>query len=117
MSGLEILGVAASVLQVADAGLRLSKSLYAYIESVSFADKRLVRIAKHVRLASCVVRDIGELFQREDILKVASTSAIATARETSDECERIFNELSAAIEKSRQVNSKNAPFWKPADAK
>ena len=110
MSGLEIIGAAASIIQVADAGLRLSKTIHAYADSVSSADQRLTRIAQHVMLTSCVVQDIGKLFQNEDTSKLVSATAVSTASETSKECERIFEELRGAVGKCRQVTFEVEPM-------
>ena len=101
MSGLEVLGVAASIIQVADAGLRLSNTIYTYINSLSSADKRLDRIARHVRLTSQVVSDIGDLFTQQQTAKFVSKNAVQTATETAKECEEIFNELESVVGKSK----------------
>lgn len=101
MSGLEVLGVAASIIQVADAGLRLSQTIYTYVNSLASADKRLDRIASHVKLTSQVVSDIGELFNQKQTAQLVSKNAVQAAAETAKECEQIFNELESVVSKSK----------------
>jgi hypothetical protein len=100
MSGLEVLGVAAAIIQVADAGLRLSNTIYTYVNSLSSADKRLDRIAR-LRLTSQVVSDIGDLFTQQQTATLVSKNAVQTAAETAKECKEIFNELEGVVGKSK----------------
>jgi hypothetical protein len=102
MSGLEALAAAASIIQVADAGLRLSKTLYIYIESVASADKRLDRVYTHVQTTSEVVREIGSVFQTSEATYLVSSSAVKTACDAAKECESVFGELRELVEKTRK---------------
>jgi hypothetical protein len=102
MSGLEAIGAAASIIQVADAGLRLSKTIYTYIESVSTADKRLDYVCNHVQTTSQVVREIGDVFQHKETARLVSNGAIQTAIDAAKECEGVFEELRGVLEKTRK---------------
>jgi hypothetical protein len=102
MSGLEAIGAAASIIQVADAGLRLSKTIYSYIESVSTADKRLDYVCNHVQTTSQVVREIGDVFQHKETARLVSNGAIKTAIDAAKECEGVFEELRGVLEKTRK---------------
>ena len=45
----ETLGIVASVIQVAEAGLKLSQTLYQYANTVASADQRIRDIAREVQ--------------------------------------------------------------------
>jgi hypothetical protein len=102
MSGLEALGAAASIIGIADAGLRLAKTIHAYVESVSSAEKRLDSLGTHVRTTAIVVREVGLLFENRDSARYISRDAVETARDVAKECEDVFLELIQIMEKTRK---------------
>jgi hypothetical protein len=96
------IGLIASVIQVAGAGLKLSQTLYQYGESVSSADRRIKDIAKEVQLTSFVIRELGDIFESDQSSALLSANAIKTAGETIDECSTVFTELDAVISKTKK---------------
>lgn len=103
MSGLEALGVAASIIQVAEIGFKLSKSIYGYIDTASSADDRLARIAKNVDLTTEVVRRVADVFESEsesgtkERKKVVNQEALRLGREVAGECEVVFGRLMGEV--------------------
>lgn len=102
MSGLELIGAAAAILQVAEAGLRLSKSIYIYVDTVSSADKRLRRVGTHVETTSQVIREISGVFCQEETAKLVSKGAIKTVYDAAKECKEVFEELREVVEKTKK---------------
>lgn len=98
MSGLEVIGAAASIIQIADAGLKL----YNYIDSVASANKRLARVNKNLETTCNVVKEIGEVFQRKETASLISKRAVKTAHDAAEECQVVFGELRDAVEKSKK---------------
>ncbi|CAI6338602.1 unnamed protein product [Periconia digitata] len=98
----ETIGLIASVLQVAGAGLKLSQTLYQYAESVNSADRRIKDIAKEVQLTSLIVDELGTLFKQNDTSSLLSKNALNTADETVRECSTVFLELDAALAKHKK---------------
>ncbi|KAE9981415.1 hypothetical protein EG327_006223 [Venturia inaequalis] len=96
MSGLEVLGAAASLIQIADAGLKL----YNYIDSIASANKRITRVAKNLETTCNVVKEIGEVFQRQETARLVSKSAVKMAQDAAEECNSMFGELREAVGKS-----------------
>jgi hypothetical protein len=96
------IGLIASVVQVAGAGLKLSQTLYQYADSVSSADRRIKDIAKEVQLTSFVIRELGDVFESDQSSAVLSKNAIKTAGETINECSTVFTELDLALNKTRR---------------
>ncbi|KAF2739579.1 hypothetical protein EJ04DRAFT_335509 [Polyplosphaeria fusca] len=104
MSGLEGLAVAASIIQVADAGLRISQTVYAYAESVRSADKRLKDVAIDVRVTSDIVRHVAELF--DDFGKHVGPKELQTANECVNRCKAAFKEVEEYANKAKPRVSK-----------
>lgn len=96
------IGVIASIIQVAGAGLKLSQTLYQYADSVSSADRRVKDIAKEVQLTSFVIQELGDIFKNSESSALLSKNAIKTADETLIECSTVFTELDAAINKTKR---------------
>lgn len=94
------IGLIASVIQVAGAGLKLSQTLYQYAETVSTADRRIKDIAKEVRVTSFVIDELGDIFKQDQSSNLLSKNAIKTADETVRECSSVFSELDAALKRS-----------------
>lgn len=113
MSGLEALGVAASIIQVVDIGFKLSKNIYNYVDTASSTDDRLARIAKHVDLTTEVVRRVAEVFESEaeaesesepvpgkeekKRTKVVNQEALRLGRDVAMECETVFERLMGEV--------------------
>jgi hypothetical protein len=96
------LGLIASVIQVAGAGLKLSKTLYEYADTVASADDRIKKIAKDVELTSWVIDELGDIFKGESTATLLSKKAARTADETVRECYNVFTELDAALKKTKK---------------
>ncbi|KAF2845783.1 hypothetical protein T440DRAFT_472421 [Plenodomus tracheiphilus IPT5] len=98
----EVVGLLASVIQLAGAGLKLSQTLYQYAEGVATADRRLKDIAQDIKLTSLVIDELGNVFRQEETAKLISKSAVTTAEETMKECSAVFAEIDTTLVKSRK---------------
>ena len=58
------LGVIASVIQIADVGLRLSIKLYTFGEIVASADRSVISISKDVSFTSSVLKELGHILDK-----------------------------------------------------
>ena len=101
MSGLEIVGAVASIIQVADAGLRISQTVYTYVDSVKSSDKRLKDVADHLKVTSEVVRHVAELFQDDGFGKNVGGKEIATANECVSKCNEAFSEVEDYVKNAK----------------
>ena len=93
------LGIVASIIQIADVGLRLSLRLYSFGETAASADKAIVGISKDVSLTSSVLQELGEHLKKDRDAPICSENAIKTAEEIGRECLNVFQELDGALEK------------------
>ncbi|KAL1614107.1 hypothetical protein SLS56_012188 [Neofusicoccum ribis] len=105
----EVLGVAASAIEVANLGFKLSTSLYSYIETVSSADRRLREVATKVELTTAVIQEVGLIFDGPEIVALRKESAVTTAKNTLRECSSIFEEIEDAVVRSKK-NKFTFPF-------
>ncbi|RAR12464.1 hypothetical protein DDE82_000175 [Stemphylium lycopersici] len=98
----ETLGLVASVVQLAGAGLKLSQALYQYADGVATADRRIKDIAKEIKLTSFVIEELGRIFKQDDTSGLISKSAVETANETLKECSAVFEEIETTLNKSKK---------------
>jgi hypothetical protein len=97
---LAALGVAASVVQLADVGFKLSIKLFAFGEAVSRADKSIRTLSNEISLTSAVLKELGEIL-KVDEARYVSVRAINATEQTVAECHSIFEQLNKLLEKSR----------------
>ncbi|CAO2653836.1 Nn.00g105690.m01.CDS01 [Neocucurbitaria sp. VM-36] len=98
----EIVGLAASVIQIAGAGAKLSTALYNFTSSAVRADQDIRDIAGDVELTSNALESVGTVFGTEEAKTIVSKKAIQDARNIIRRCQEVFNEVSEMIEKGRK---------------
>lgn len=89
------LGIVASVIQIADVGIRLSLKLYAFGEAVSSANRSIISISKDVSLTSSVLKELGQILDTDQNqgARLCSENAVQTANGIVTECKEVFQEL------------------------
>lgn len=80
------LGVIASVTQIAEVGLRLSIKLYTFGEIVASADRSVISISKDVSLTSSVLKELGQVLDKDGKAHLLSKNAVDTAGTVVNEC-------------------------------
>ncbi|GIJ90048.1 hypothetical protein Asppvi_008997 [Aspergillus pseudoviridinutans] len=108
MSGLEILGVAASILQIADLGATVSVKLCTFYRQLKSADHAAQSLSSEVALTCSILRQLGENLKQDEQTRLYSAQAFETAQEVLRECEKVFKRISAAVDESRADATKNA---------
>lgn len=98
MSGAEILGVAASVLQIADLAARLSVNLFTFTCKVKNADKSIKSISQDIAGTGAVLQLLGHELKKDESLRLCSSQATSQARTLVDDCYKIFKEIDDTIE-------------------
>jgi hypothetical protein len=101
MSGLEVLGIVASVISIADLGARLSVKLCTFSRKVKNADCSLAEISNDVALTCSVLRELGDNLKKDEQSHLYSNNAVTTAEGVIKECERVFTDLERALEGER----------------
>ena len=98
----EVVGLAASIIQIAGAGAKLSVTLYNFTSSAARADQDIRDIADDVELTSNALESVGKLFESEDAKSIISTKAVQDAHNIIKKCQGVFDELSEIVEKRRK---------------
>ena len=98
----ELLGLVASVIQVAGAGVQLSKTLYEYVDGVATADRRIKDIAAEIKMTSVAIEELGDMFKHEEMASLVSKKAVQTANDTITECSALFAQIDVTLKKSRK---------------
>jgi hypothetical protein len=124
MSGIEVIGIVASVIQIADLGSRLSVKLWTFSRKVKHADQSIKDISNDVALTCDVLRELGDNLKQDEQSKLCSTNAVNTAEGIIQECMKVFRALEGvldgnfAAELTSSVVKKipgrfKYPFWEP----
>lgn len=92
------IGLVASVVQIADTGIKLSITLYTFAETVLTADKSIKEIASDVSLTSSVLEELGQNLKKDQKSRLCSENAVKTAEGIVKECAAIFNEINGTLE-------------------
>ena len=98
MSGIEVFGIVASVIQIADFGARLSVKLCTFSRKVKHANKDVRDISNDVALTCNVLRELGETLKKDEKANLCSNDAITTAERIIGECMKVFTGLDEALE-------------------
>ena len=98
----EVVGLAASIIQIAGAGASLSKALYSYVGSAACADQQISDIAGDVEITSNALNNVGEVFKNESSLSIVSKTAIQDATSLIKRCESVFGAIQNVIDKRRK---------------
>lgn len=99
MSGIEILGVVASIVQVAELGGKLSVKLCTFCHRFKNANKSLRGLSKDIALTCNVLRQLGDSLEQDDLATLCSPDAFETAHDVLRECERVFQDLDNILER------------------
>ena len=92
-----VLGIVASIICVAGAGLRLSFLLNTVGCEIASAGIEIHSISKGVSLFSLLLKQVGQALQDSD--SVHSSEALETAQEISRECQMVFDEIQEMLDR------------------
>ena len=107
------LGIIASVVQIADVGLRLSIKLYTFGEIVASADRSVISISKDVSLTSGVLKELGQILDSDRETRTFSENAVQTADGIVKECLGVFQEMESMLVKKLPILSQgDSGDWK-----
>jgi hypothetical protein len=98
MSGIEILGIATSVLQIADLGGKLSVKLFVFSRKIKNADKSIDSISQDIAATGAVLQQLGNELTKDEYLRLCSDEAVSTTRDLVNDCNKIFLELDDALD-------------------
>jgi hypothetical protein len=94
------IGLIASVIGIAGAGIKLSITLYTFSETVATAADSIKAIAKDVSLTSAVLEELGSNLKQDEQARLYSGTALKTAQAVVVDCEAVFKQIDSALSKS-----------------
>ena len=100
---MEGVGIAASILAIATAGVQTSIKLTSFSNQVTTAADRIRSIGSAVSLTSNVLQQIGELMTSSDgnaATSIFNNNSLRTTQASAEACERIFQALKDVLMKS-----------------
>jgi hypothetical protein len=97
MSGLEALGVAASIIQVADLGTKLSVKLFSFYRQVKNANESIQLLSNEVALMSAILRELGGNLKEEEPSKLCSDEAFRTLEHVLDQCRDVLRQIERVV--------------------
>jgi hypothetical protein len=100
----EILGVVASIVQIAGTAAKLSSALYNFTHSAVRADQDIIGIASDVELTSNALESVGKVFETESTKSIIAQKAIRDAKSIIKQCDTVFADISELVEKRRKLS-------------
>jgi hypothetical protein len=97
MSGIEILGIAASVIQIADAGARLSQKLFVFTRKVKSADRTIQDISNEIAATGAALRELGEALSEDKYATLGSRHSIDQTSQIVADCWKVFSDINESI--------------------
>ncbi|KXG52216.1 uncharacterized protein PGRI_085000 [Penicillium griseofulvum] len=107
MSGLEIVGIVASIVQVADLGAKISVNLCSFYRTVKNANNSMRSLSNDVSLTCSVLHELGKALEQDSDTKICSSGAFSTTQDILKECREVFEKIDSGIEKREQEKGTN----------
>ncbi|KAJ5764922.1 hypothetical protein N7520_004481 [Penicillium odoratum] len=104
MSGLEAVGTVASILQIADLGMKLSLKLCSFYRTAKAANQSMQGLSRDVALTCVILQELGCVLDQDNEGPVTSRSAFDTAQNVIAECKSVFKEIHTAVDKHERRN-------------
>lgn len=100
---MEGIGVAASIIGIAEAGFQIATKLITLATQIKTASDRVSSIGNDISLTSGVLRQVGELMDQNGI-SIFKEDGLELTRKSAATCDRIFLEVkNEAMKASKQI--------------
>lgn len=107
MSGLEVIGVVASIIQIADLGTKVSVKLCTFYRTVKVANQSMKGLSRDVSLTCSILSELGKILEHDDQANLCSKEAFYTTQAVLKECNAVFKQIESAIEEYDQGAESN----------
>jgi hypothetical protein len=97
MSGLEALGIAASIIQVADLGAKLSVRLFSFYHRYKNADQSIQNLSSDVALTCAILRELGEIVEKDEQAQLCSEEAFRTLQAILGQARDVLEQIKSMI--------------------
>ncbi|KAJ6092211.1 hypothetical protein N7467_004180 [Penicillium canescens] len=103
MSGLETLGIAASIIQVADLGTKLSVKLFSLYRRVKNANDTVQLLSNEIALVSAILRELGDNLKEKESSKLCSDEAFHTLALVLKQCQDVLGQIQRVVDNNEQA--------------
>ncbi|KAJ6076762.1 hypothetical protein N7499_008743 [Penicillium canescens] len=103
MSGLEALGIAASIIQVADLGTKLSVKLFSLYRRVKNANDTVQLLSNEIALVSAILRELGDNLKEKESSKLCSDEAFRTLALVLTQCQDVLGQIQRVVDNNEQA--------------
>jgi hypothetical protein len=97
----EVIGLVASIVQVAAFGLTLSRTLHDYGASVVGAEKRLKGLDKDIEFTSRIISQLGTSLGNTQVQALVAEDTIRLTQDVVAECDAIFQAMEDVVTRIR----------------
>jgi hypothetical protein len=98
MSGVEVLGIATAVLQIADLGGRVSVRLFGFARQVKGAAEKIDLISKEIAATGALLQQLGQQLNKDSQAQLLRPELIHSANDLVCKCKEIFKNIDGAID-------------------
>lgn len=99
MSGIEIVGVVASTLQLAEIGMKLSVRLCSFYHQLKDANRSIQTLSSDVSLTCSILHEFAMTLQQDDQTRVCSGQMFHTAQNVLSDCDSTFEQITKMLGK------------------
>jgi hypothetical protein len=114
MSGLEAVGIAASIIKIADLGTKLSVKLFSFYRQVQNVNQAIQHLSSDVALTCAILRELGDSLKQDEQSKLCSPEAHLTARQMLKQCEEVLRRIQQMIDDS---HASGKSLWQQATSR
>ncbi|KAJ5629171.1 hypothetical protein N7528_002828 [Penicillium herquei] len=93
MSGLEIIGIAANIIQIADLGTKLSVKLFTFYRQIQSVNQSVQSLASDVALTSAILHELGKSLEQDEASKLCSKEAHGIMQVVMKQCADVLHQI------------------------
>lgn len=98
MSGVEVLGIATAVLQIADLGGRVSVRLFGFARKIKGAAEKIDLISREIAATGALLQQLGQQLNKDSQAQLLRPELIHSANGLVCKCKEIFKNIDGAID-------------------
>lgn len=102
------IGEASAIISVAQAGISLSKTIISLIGEVRDAPSAIVRIGREIQSTSGRLKEIGDLIEHNESIRLFSDEGLTDAARCSYQCDLILAQVGALLVKGGWTSGSTA---------
>ncbi len=111
MSGIEIIGLVASVVQIADLGAQLSVKLFVFSRKIKSADKSIQTVSQDIAATGAVLQQLSNELSKDKSAEIVTKEALKTTQDLIASCQNVFTDIDAALD-GRISNNSLVTGWR-----